>query len=243
MQQSQDKRQQAAKRQGQKAGSAPSAVYRTNEPLRCPHCGSPVGPADRFCEECGASLQTASAETTSAVEEPQPIVPAIVESPPPTKASADHSATAAEPKKRAKKSAKSVTPVSEESSDQPPTEAPSSTAPPTLPLILLQQKAKKKEGKQQGHQPETKAAIPAPKGKRKSTPKNAMLLGILERSKTKANVDVPQLAYKETVERQRHGWVCNWCGCWHHQPSECSRPDLGGTWQYRTRKTIKITKV
>lgn len=25
-------------------------------------------------------------------------------------------------------------------------------------------------------------------------------------------------------------WVCNYCGCYHRQPSECVEPKLGGTW-------------
>lgn len=25
-------------------------------------------------------------------------------------------------------------------------------------------------------------------------------------------------------------WVCNFCGCYHHQPSECAEPWHGGTW-------------
>jgi hypothetical protein len=35
------------------------------------------------------------------------------------------------------------------------------------------------------------------------------------------------------------GWVCNLCGCCHGSPSECSRPELGGTWLY-TEKEITI---
>lgn len=27
-------------------------------------------------------------------------------------------------------------------------------------------------------------------------------------------------------------WVCNYCGCMHHCPSECAEPELGGTWLY-----------
>lgn len=25
-------------------------------------------------------------------------------------------------------------------------------------------------------------------------------------------------------------WVCNYCGCYHNQPSECVQPELGGRW-------------
>lgn len=27
-------------------------------------------------------------------------------------------------------------------------------------------------------------------------------------------------------------WVCNYCGCHHSSPPECTRPELGGTWIY-----------
>lgn len=36
-------------------------------------------------------------------------------------------------------------------------------------------------------------------------------------------------------------WVCNYCGCWHNQPSECCEPWHGGTWIYE-EKTITVTK-
>ena len=29
-------------------------------------------------------------------------------------------------------------------------------------------------------------------------------------------------------------WVCNYCGCHHRQPSECCKPELGGTWIYNS---------
>lgn len=32
----------------------------------------------------------------------------------------------------------------------------------------------------------------------------------------------------------RTGWVCNYCGCFHHKPSECCEPWHGGTWIYET---------
>lgn len=220
MQQSKDNRQQAAKRQSQKAGSAPSAVYRTDEPLRCPNCGSLVGPTDRFCEECGTSLQAVP------VEKEMP--PVLSERTAPVSEKRQENVSA-EVETLEKKEA-----APDPNSQNTTTEGPLVSAPPSLPLLALQERGKKKE---------SKAAVPAPKSKKKSTPKNAMLQGILERSQTKSNVDVPQLAYNETVERQRNGWVCNWCGCWHHHPGECSRPDLGGTWLYRTHKTTKITKV
>ena len=35
-----------------------------------------------------------------------------------------------------------------------------------------------------------------------------------------------------TVELQLKpmGWICNYCGCTHRQPSECVEPELGGKW-------------
>ena len=36
-------------------------------------------------------------------------------------------------------------------------------------------------------------------------------------------------------------WVCNYCGCWHNQPSECCEPWRGGTWIYE-EQTITVTK-
>lgn len=42
----------------------------------------------------------------------------------------------------------------------------------------------------------------------------------------------------ETVQTTKQttilGWVCNYCGCRHHQPSECAEPWHGGTWIYKT---------
>lgn len=34
------------------------------------------------------------------------------------------------------------------------------------------------------------------------------------------------------VTRNRVGWVCNYCGCTHNKPSECTKPQLGGQWIY-----------
>ena len=36
-------------------------------------------------------------------------------------------------------------------------------------------------------------------------------------------------------------WVCNYCGCWHNQPSECVEPELGGTYIYDER-IITVSK-
>ena len=47
-----------------------------------------------------------------------------------------------------------------------------------------------------------------------------------------------------TTTRIRVGWVCNYCGCTHNQPSECSKPYLGGTWKYEdiTTSTTEYIK-
>lgn len=37
-------------------------------------------------------------------------------------------------------------------------------------------------------------------------------------------------------------WVCNWCGCHHSQPSQCTRPDLGGHWLYTEREIVTTIK-
>ena len=37
------------------------------------------------------------------------------------------------------------------------------------------------------------------------------------------------------------GWVCNWCHCFHDNPSQCYRPWLGGTWQYGTAQKVVTT--
>lgn len=42
------------------------------------------------------------------------------------------------------------------------------------------------------------------------------------------------------TSRVRVGWVCNYCGCTHDQPSECSKPYLGGTWKYEDITTSRI---
>ncbi len=33
-----------------------------------------------------------------------------------------------------------------------------------------------------------------------------------------------------SMETVRQQWVCNFCGCYHDHPSECTRPELGGKW-------------
>lgn len=43
-----------------------------------------------------------------------------------------------------------------------------------------------------------------------------------------------------TTERVRVGWVCNYCGCTHDQPSECTKPYLGGKWVYEDVTTTRV---
>lgn len=47
--------------------------------------------------------------------------------------------------------------------------------------------------------------------------------------------------YKKNIVREPVGWVCNLCGCHHRTPSECSRPELGGTWIYQTKEITTKT--
>ena len=42
------------------------------------------------------------------------------------------------------------------------------------------------------------------------------------------------------VTRVRVGWVCNYCGCTHDNPSECCKPFLGGKWVYEDKVDVKI---
>lgn len=42
-------------------------------------------------------------------------------------------------------------------------------------------------------------------------------------------------------ERVPEYWVCNLCGCYHNQPSECAEPELGGTWTYRDITVVEKT--
>lgn len=46
----------------------------------------------------------------------------------------------------------------------------------------------------------------------------------------------------KTRSRITIGWVCNFCGCHHSQPSECTKPELGGTWIYEEKEEITTTK-
>ena len=45
-----------------------------------------------------------------------------------------------------------------------------------------------------------------------------------------------------TKQRQCVGWVCNFCGCHHFQPSECCRPELGGKWLYQENEIVTRVK-
>lgn len=47
----------------------------------------------------------------------------------------------------------------------------------------------------------------------------------------------------QTIKRDiKTGWVCNYCGCYHNQPSECAEPWHGGTWIYKTEEVTITTK-
>lgn len=37
------------------------------------------------------------------------------------------------------------------------------------------------------------------------------------------------------------GWVCNYCGCTHRQPSECMEPQLGGKWIFKEVEALTDT--
>lgn len=47
--------------------------------------------------------------------------------------------------------------------------------------------------------------------------------------------------YRKSKVKETVGWVCNLCGCQHHSPSECARPELGGTWIYREKEITTKT--
>ena len=57
-------------------------------------------------------------------------------------------------------------------------------------------------------------------------------------SARKVAVDTVRTVKKET----KTGWVCNYCGCLHRQPSECVEPWLGGTWIYKTITETEVVK-
>ena len=45
---------------------------------------------------------------------------------------------------------------------------------------------------------------------------------------------------RRVVRQVKTGWVCNYCGCFHNQPSECVEPWHGGTWIYRPEVVEEI---
>lgn len=47
--------------------------------------------------------------------------------------------------------------------------------------------------------------------------------------------------YRKSIVREPVGWVCNLCGCHHSSPSECARPELGGTWIYQDKEITTKT--
>lgn len=48
---------------------------------------------------------------------------------------------------------------------------------------------------------------------------------------------------QKTKSLETVGWICNYCGCRHRQPSECTRPELGGKWLVKEVEIItKVTK-
>ncbi len=47
--------------------------------------------------------------------------------------------------------------------------------------------------------------------------------------------------YRKSIVRETVGWVCNLCGCHHGSPSECARPELGGTWIYQDKEITTKT--
>lgn len=47
--------------------------------------------------------------------------------------------------------------------------------------------------------------------------------------------------FHKSVVREPIGWVCNLCGCQHNSPSECARPELGGTWIYQNKEITTKT--
>ncbi len=42
----------------------------------------------------------------------------------------------------------------------------------------------------------------------------------------------------KSKKKEPVGWICNLCGCYHSQPSECARPELGGKWVYQEIEII-----
>lgn len=49
------------------------------------------------------------------------------------------------------------------------------------------------------------------------------------------NIAVTTVLQEEVKIKSPVGWICNYCGCRHSQPSECVQPFLGGTWVYEDK--------
>ena len=47
--------------------------------------------------------------------------------------------------------------------------------------------------------------------------------------------------YHKSKISSKIGWVCNLCGCCHASPSECARPELGGSWIYEEKEITTKT--
>lgn len=47
--------------------------------------------------------------------------------------------------------------------------------------------------------------------------------------------------FRTTKIKEPVGWVCNLCGCFHHSPDECSKPELGGRWIYKEKEITTKT--
>ena len=52
-------------------------------------------------------------------------------------------------------------------------------------------------------------------------------------------VALEKIKRKETVGVW---WVCNYCGCSHRQPSECTRPELGGKWKTEEIEVVSFNQ-
>lgn len=57
-------------------------------------------------------------------------------------------------------------------------------------------------------------------------------------SARKVAIETVRVIKKDT----QTGWVCNYCGCLHRQPSDCVQPWLGGKWIYKTVTETVVTK-
>jgi len=104
----------------------------------------------------------------------------------------------------------------------------------------------KKEGEKKADRPQGIPVIDLPKLSLKKTeeankPKKDTQGDSEHKAIVRDSVNLPKLKLTEQVELQRTGWICNFCGCLHNKPSECSRPELGGQWQQSEKKTIAIT--